>query len=393
MHTLHVIPAVAPRYGGPSAAIVQMCHALKDRGVDQLLLTTDADGADRLDVPIGEPIPWQGVPTLFFHRDFSESFKYSNGLARWLRDRVTDFDVVHVHAVLSHACIAAATACRRAGVPYIIRPLGTLAPWSLDQKALRKRLLLRLKASGLVRAASAIHCTSDQELSEIERAFPGAPGVVIPLGIDPVYLEQVPVAAANRARDPYVLVLSRLHPKKNLEVLIEAFLKASSGGSDRCPWRLVIAGSGDSQYEGTLKRLVRDRHADEHISFAGWVDGEPKRELFRGASIFALPSRHENFGMSVLEALASGVPVVVSRQVDLASAVEREGGGWVVDTDVEGLVKGLDKAMSDAADRERRSRSARRLAEHYAWPGVAERITDLYEWVRAKMPAPQGLIQ
>lgn len=386
MRTLHVIPAVAPRYGGPSAAIVQMCRALKGRGVDQLLLTTDADGAGRLDVPIGEPIPWQGITTLFFHRDFSESFKYSNGLARWLRDRVTDFDVVHVHAVLSHACISAATACRRAGVPYIIRPLGTLAPWSLDQKALRKRLLLRLKGSGLIRAAAAIHCTSDQELSEIERAFPGAPGVVIPLGIDPVYLEQVPVEAASRARDPYVLVLSRLHPKKNLEALIEAFLTASSREGDRDRWRLVIAGSGDSEYEGTLKRLVHERHADERVSFAGWVDGEQKRELFRGASIFALPSRHENFGMSVLEALASGVPVVVSRQVDLAIAVAHGGGGWIVDTDVEGLVNGLQEAMGDTKERARRSGAARRLAEQYGWPGVAERITDLYEHVRTKMP-------
>src|SRR5690242_6756974 len=135
MRALHVIPAVASRYGGPSAAVVPMCDALVKAGVDTLIVTTNADGERTLDVPIGEPTMWRGVPAVFFNRTFSESFKYSPGLARWLRRHVTEFDVVHIHAVLSHTCLSAASACRTHRVPYILRPLGTLAPWSLRQKA------------------------------------------------------------------------------------------------------------------------------------------------------------------------------------------------------------------------------------------------------------------
>src|SRR5262245_36938499 len=189
MRVLHVIPAVAQRYGGPSMAVVPMCDALLKSGVETLIVTTNADGELRLNVAVGESTAWQGVPALFFNRDFSESFKFSARLAGWLRHHVAEFDVVHIHAVLSHSCLAAASACRAKRVPYVLRPLGTLAPWSLEQKAFRKRLLLKLSAAGLLRDAAAIHCTSEQELADLAGRFPATRGVVIPLGIDPTFLE------------------------------------------------------------------------------------------------------------------------------------------------------------------------------------------------------------
>src|SRR6476660_1118503 len=119
MRILHVIPAVAARYGGPSAAVVPMCDALTKSGVETLIVATNADGNGRLNVPVGQRTTWQGVPALFFERDFSESFKYSSGLARWLRSHVREFDVVHIHAVLSHSCLSAARACRVNHVPFV----------------------------------------------------------------------------------------------------------------------------------------------------------------------------------------------------------------------------------------------------------------------------------
>src|SRR5262249_37786767 len=139
LRVLHVIPSVAPRDGGPSAAIAPMCRALAECGVEPFIVATDADGSGRLPLPIGEPSEWNGIPAVFFRRDLSTSLKYSRGVSRWLRDNVANFDVVHVHALMSHASLAAATASRRSDVPYIIRPLGTIAPWSLSQKRFRKR--------------------------------------------------------------------------------------------------------------------------------------------------------------------------------------------------------------------------------------------------------------
>src|SRR5205814_66912 len=108
----------------------------------------------RLPVPLGVPTEYCGTTVLFFKRVWTESYKYSPALAAWLGRHVRDFDVVHIHAVMSHASIAAGRACRRAGVPYIVRPLGTLDRWSLEQKSLRKRLFMRLAGNRLLGGAA-----------------------------------------------------------------------------------------------------------------------------------------------------------------------------------------------------------------------------------------------
>src|SRR5262249_40316114 len=155
-------------------------------------------------------------------RTVSESFKYSPGLSRWVHRYVSEFDVVHIHAVLSHACLAAVSACRSSRVPFVLRPLGTLAPWSLHQKSFRKRVMLGLGARRAILSAGAIHCTSEEERRGVEQGFAGARAVVIPLGIDAAFLTAPEVSWAERSRDRYVLAISRLHPKKNLETLIRA---------------------------------------------------------------------------------------------------------------------------------------------------------------------------
>lgn len=375
MRVLHVIPSVAARYGGPSTAIAPMCRALAARGIDSMIATTDADGSGSLEVSRDRPTTWQGIPAIFFKRDFSEAFKYSLGLARWVTGHVTDFDVVHIHGVLSHACLATAAACRRQQIPYVVRPLGTLAPWSLHQKAIRKRLILLFGATRMLQSAAAIHCTSEEEKRGIHQVIDDGRAVVIPLGIDPEFLEVPPVARSDSEHEPYVLVVSRLHQKKNLTALIDAFLQASAK-PEGARWRLLIAGDGKAAYTRTLEQLVHLRMARDRVIFLGWVDGDRKHELIRHAAIFALVSFQENFGISLLEALACGVPALVSRQVDLADAVERAGAGWIVDTSADSLRRGLEMALVD--QRASKSAAARTLAQRFAWSSVSSQLVDLY---------------
>ncbi len=379
MRVLHVIPSVATRYGGPSTAIVPMCRALSACGVEGLIATTDADGPGRLPVVIGERTSWQGVPAIFFGKAFSESFKYSPGLASWLAHEVRGFEIVHIHGVLSHACLSAAAACRRHGVPYLVRPLGTLVPWSLRQKRVRKRLILAVVGERLLEAAAAIHYTSAAERRSVESALALSNGVVVPLGVDSDSLEAPIVPYISRQREPYVLAISRIHPKKNLETLIHAFAAAARDRHER--WLLEIAGDGDAQYVAALRRLAGDLGAADRIRFLGWVAGQHKRELLRHAGLFALCSKHENFGLAALEALAVGVPVLLSRQVDLADEVERGHAGWVVDGGTDALRDSLTTAFDNPEECEAKSRAARTLATRFAWPIVAAELTTLYQRV------------
>src|SRR6185369_8463785 len=217
MRVLHVIPSVDERSGGPATAIVPMCRALMQQGVDVLLLSTTAGLTH--EVAQGEVLDHKGVPAIFLQSQLGESFKYSRPLSSWLRSNIQNFSLAHIHAVFNHSSVAAAHVCQKSGVPYVIRPLGTLDPWSMTQKSLRKRLFWRLSGKAMLRHAAAVHYTSEVEKLSTERHLALNHGKVIALGID-----------ANNSNsngqlrgEPYVLVLSRLHPKKALDVLIEAF--------------------------------------------------------------------------------------------------------------------------------------------------------------------------
>jgi glycosyltransferase involved in cell wall biosynthesis len=382
---LHVIPSVAPRYGGPSQAVYTMCRALQDRGIEALIATTNADGSGELPVALGEKIVYQGAPTIFFPRQWSEALKYSRPLALWLEQNVKNFDLAHIHAVFSHACVAAARACRKNVVPYLVRPLGTLDPWSLKQKSLRKRLFWHLGVKRMLAEAAAIHYTSAEEKRLVETGLGLTGGVVVPNALDLSFINNqtgrqtgpFDAPQSEIGRSPYVLALSRIHPKKGFELLIESFaaLKKSGLFGD---WRLVFAGDGDAGYVDQLKTLARQRELNGDAIFAGWLDGDHKYAALKGASLLAMPSYQENFGISLIEAMACGVPVLVSPHVNLAPDIKRADAGWVAALHVDKLADALAEALGNEQERQRRGNNGRELASSYGSAEVATRLIDLY---------------
>lgn len=372
MKALHVVPAVAPRYGGPSEAALRTVAGLRAAGAEALLATTDADGLSKLPVALGREVDYGGAPVIFFPRLPGESLKPSPALAAWLGRNVRRFDVVHVHSVLSHPSIAAGWAARRSGVPYVVRPLGQLDAWSLAQHPLRKRLFLRLWGNRLLEGAAAFHWTDEEERRRAPGFASGRPGFVSPLGVEEALFAE-PVAEGRRQE---ILFLSRLHPKKNVESLIDAF---AALGESAAGWRLVIAGDGEPEQVGALRSRAENGPAGDSIRFAGWLSGEEKRRALREASLFVLPSRQENFGIVVAEALACGTPVVVSDAVALSAEVERAGAGWVAPLEAPGLRDVLAAAMADPEERRRRGKAARLLAEErFRWGAIAGQLLEEY---------------
>ena len=381
MKVLHVIPGVAARYGGPSQAVLAMCRALMERRVDVLMVSTDADGPGRLSVTNGRPCEYEGVPTIFFPRQWSEAFKYSYPLGHWFKANVRDFDVVHVHAVFSHSSVAAARACRRHGVPYVVRPLGSLSSWSMGQKPLRKRVMWGIGVRQMLDGARRIHYTTlGEKDSSVYNAGPSR-GAVVPLGAKVgEAVGQVTRSKQNflaPGANPYVLVLCRLHPVKNLELFLQAFLEVTQTEKFR-HWKLLIAGDGERDYVAHLKSLVPK--GDERVRFTGWLDEKDKTVAIRGASLMALPSRHENFGLSVVEALMHKVPVFISRQVSLAAEIEAARAGWVVELEQSAMEESLAAALEDTAGRRVRGLSGYELAHaRFTWPRVAAQLVEMYD--------------
>lgn len=378
MKILHVIPYIAPRYGGPSQAIVTMCTALASRNIDVLIATTNADGRECLTVPVEREITYRSLPVIFFHRQGHEAFRYAKGFARWADQHIQEFDLVHIHDVFQHVSIAAAAACRKHKVPYIVRPLGTLDPWSLQQKRFRKKLFWHLFIRRMLVGASAIHYTTEEEKRLVETTLGLGKGVVIPNGLDlSIFSEDARDESAFAAYRPYILALSRLHHKKGFDLLIPAFARLSRHGNAG-NWNLLLAGDGDSEYVDHLKSLAAREGIEEKVIFTGWLDRKAKRQALSSASLMALPSYQENFGNCLVEALAHSVPVVVSPHVNLAPDVVSENVGWVAPMDIDGLCAILGEAISQETDRRLRGERGAVYSRRYLPGAIAMKLEELY---------------
>jgi glycosyltransferase involved in cell wall biosynthesis len=382
MKVLHVVPAVAPRYGGPSEAVPRLCAALQRAGVETLLASTRADGRGRLAVPVNRETEFGGARAIFFSSLPGEALKVSPQLASWLRDSVRRFDLVHVHSVFSQPSLAAGRACREAAVPYVVRPLGQLDRWSLGRHSFRKRAFLALAGGRFLGGAAAAHWTAVSEQAAAGR-WGSLPGFVVPLGVDEALFSadagarMFRAATAGLGDAPYVLFLSRLHPKKNMEALINAF--ASSGGGDITDARLVVAGDGEASYVSMLKGLAAKSAVANRILFTGWLSGALKLSALAGATLFVLPSLQENFGLAAAEAMACGVPVLLGKDVNLADDVMSSAAGWVSAPDAGALRSTLDEAMSSSLERRRRGEAARALAAaRFRWSTVAGALAREY---------------
>lgn len=382
MKVLHVIPSVSERSGGPATAIVPMCRALMQHGIEVLLATTDA-GLSLAEARNGDVVKYKGVPAIFFESQLGESFKYSRPMAAWLRANIRQFDVVHVHAVFNHSSVATARACSKSGVPYVIRPLGTLDPWSMTQKARRKRLFWQVAGKSMLQRAARVHYTSEAEKLASEEMMGMNHGSVIALGVEAnsaTSREKLAQYFPELARGPYVLVLSRLHPKKGLDVLIDAFGLLVQR-PEFTAWRLVLAGDGDAEYVSMLK--AKASLFAGRIIFTGWLEGERKNAVLNGASLLALPSHQENFGLCVMEALSHSVPVLVSANVNLAAEIASADAGWVAAIDRDALCAKLAEVLGDREELARRGRAGLELSRKYSWERTAQELVQLYQSVVA----------
>jgi glycosyltransferase involved in cell wall biosynthesis len=365
LKVLHVIPAIAQRYGGPSYAVGALGKSLLDKGVDVVIATTDADGPGRLAVPLGEPTQWHGMPIHYFPRQCSEAFKYSRPMALWLREHVHDFDVVHVHAVFSHSSVAAYKAC-------------------VEQK-IRKWLFSVAWGRSMLSRAAGIHYSTTRERELVEDSLGLSGGFVVPIGIDvnSGWLRDRELSSQNRPISemlpPYIIYVGRLDAIKNLELLVDVFDRVTNDPEFR-DWRLIIGGDGSQEYVDRLRARVDAKEARKRICFVGWLSGAKKKDALAHAELFASFSTHESFGRSVAEAMSMGVPVVISDDVFVVDEVRRFEAGWAASGSFDEFARVLRSALSDRCERRRRGVEARRLAfEQLDVNHSAERMMARYE--------------
>jgi len=356
-------------------------QTLLARGIDIETATTDDDGPDRRNgKPCGVPLVEDGVVRRYFPKRLN-FYKVSPGFAHWMFGHARDYDLIHIHALFSFTSTVAVWAARRAGVPYVVRPLGTLNRYGVEQRRpWLKRLSLALIESRILLNAAAVHFTAEAERLEAEALGVPLRGVVIPLGIEPgvpgdaaIFLERFPDLKNCRR----LLFLSRLDPKKNVEGLMRAFSLCSDTLPDL---RLVIAGDGGAAYVTGLKALANELGLTDRLVWAGYVAGKQKAAAFAAAHVFVLPSFSENFGIAAAEALMAGLPCVLGKGVAIAGEVAEARAGFAVEPDAASVAQKLSMLLSDETLRESMAVRAAALArDNYSVAAMGECLARLYE--------------
>ena len=376
MRVLHVSAYYAPAFsfGGPPRSIHGLCKALRAAGCHIQVLTTDADGDSRLASAHANAGEYEGVPVRYCPRSRPYRVLGSRALADALPAEVARVDLVHIHGLWNRVVWAASRAAWRAGVPYVLSPRGMLDDGSLRHHGWRKTIVYPFTDRAVVQRAAAIHATSAREADGVRPRAPGARVVVIPNGIDalPQGAGTTRASLGLPAEGPLIVTVSRLHPVKRLDLLVDAFVDVRRVHPHA---HLVIAGPDEHGLRPSLD--ARAAGAAHAITWAGAIDEASRDGLLSLASAFVMCSDSESFGLAALEAMRAGAPVLVTDTCGWAQVADA-GAGLVVPQTRAALAAGLERILADPQARQTMGTRGRALAEGYGWPSVAERFMTLY---------------
>jgi glycosyltransferase involved in cell wall biosynthesis len=382
MRITHVIPYMHANAGGPPVVVDRVCRKLAERGWDAHVITTDSMADARDD---GWAQRYADHYVLEVHKTGKlKGYAYSASLAAALGSALRRTDLVHLHTLWTYPTLAAARLCRKLGVPYVVMPHGMLDPHSLTRKRVRKWFYGRVLEWPNVRAARALIYTHAEEQRLAEQAVAGLPaGFVVPLGAD----EPPPVThevLAERFLEKYpelrgrslVTFLGRLHSKKGLDLLVPAFAAVARSEPNT---RLVLVGPGDENYARSLRARTVESGLQDKVTFTGPLADEEKWRALAASTVFVLPSYQENFALTVVEAMRCGVPVVLSRRVNIWEDVVRAGAGLACDLSVADVAGAILRYLKEPALRDAAARGGQALiAERYNWDRSALALESVY---------------
>ncbi len=387
MKLLHIVASFVPawRYGGPVQSVSALCHGLARLGEDVTVFTTNIDGPDDLSVPLERPVLQDGIKVYYFQVQSPRHWSFSWPLRKALERGGRSYDLLHLHAVFVYPTLTAGHFCRKYGIPYVVSPRGMLDPIVLRMKPIRKKIYLNLFERRNLNGASALHYTAPHEEAQALPLQLRAPPVVVPNGLDVQQFKHLPSPGSFRARHPelankrLILFLSRIHPKKGLDRLAHAFGELARRVSDA---HLVIAGYDDEGYGVLVRRWLEAEGVLARVTFTGPLVGEDKLTAFCDCDLFVLPSYQENFGMAALEAMACGLPVVVSKGVYLYPEIQKAGAGLVVEGEPEGLAAAIEVLLRDPCLRARMGEAGRQLVrERFSIERVADQMRLVYRTI------------
>lgn len=374
MRILHVVPSLLQRGGGPSESVPMTAMAQRRTGAEVAIAYRDcgplsakaqeaAASGVRL-IPHSSWIAWWNPLgfSIRFWRDFE-------------REAIA-YDIVITHCNWMFPVWWAAHVAHKLGKPYYMMPRGSFAPERLKKSAWKKKLVGWIDRH-YARYATAVWATAESEAEDVRKYVPGVKTEVFPIGLD---VENYKVEGRGRGRERTLLYFSRISPIKGLDLLAEAWGRIQSNNPtipNQTIWKLLIVGPDDRGYAEEIKKVFAAKCPAGGYEFRGPVYGEEKFKLLAGVDAFVLPTRNENWGICVAEAMASGLPVICTKGAPW-ECLERENAGRWVDISAAGIQKGIEDifALSDEERHVMGERGRRWVKENLEWTAIAKKMIE-----------------
>jgi glycosyltransferase involved in cell wall biosynthesis len=380
MKAVQVVSGLEVAHGGPSYSVPRLNDALIAAGVEGKIFA---------DLMSGDVATGTADKVVTFDRSFGKALllrklHISGDMQRRLLGDRDHFDIVHSHGLWRMPNIYAARAAQRHRIPHVISPRGMLSRVALGFSRSSKTLFWHVMQKSAVLDAACLHATSQSEHDELRALGINRPIAILPNGIDlpdAAHLSTPPRGNALRT----LLFLGRIHPKKGLDILIAAWARIAP----RYPeWRLRIVGPADDRHARELHGLISDHNAPR-VSIDEPAYDDTKWRIYSEADLFVLPTRNENFGLTVAESLACRRPVIVTKGAPWAG-VETHRCGWWVDANERALAEGLVTAlgMPDDVLNAMGLRGEAWMKQAFSWNGIGVEMVRVYAWALGRGDRP-----
>ena len=393
MRILFITPFYKPAhvYGGPSYSVPTLCEALAKLDQCVSVFTTNANGQNNLPVPPGVMQVVTGVEVYYFQRDLPGYYFYSSQLSSACYRKISGqaFDIVYVASNWGYPFLPACRASYRARIPYVVSPRASFKRNTWDGKFLKKSIYHRLFERSWVQRAARVHYTTKLEARDSHWLRLGPPEVIIPNPVDLQEFQKLPERGKFRTKfniaadKKVILILGRIDPDKGLDIAFQALSQIVRQFPDIL---LVVAGPEENNFVRVLLDLAQKLQIKDRIVFPGLLNSCQRLEALVDADLFLSASHSENFGMSIVEAMACNLPVVVSDQVGIADVIAGEKAGLVVPLDPTRMANALVILLNDPIlGKQYGLRAAQVVQERFASEAVTRKLLNAFDEIRGEI--------